>query len=193
MRWQMGVTMENNNIANCVNILACVWFKSLRSIYLHIIQMLEVYERAYKICQMLQCWLLSTSTSTKLHRDCGITVCTIKRKVILSNVKQKCGLLPTGSALNLIKLNLIEIELFIKMLYGVWSSLKPDHETKQISAPDAARSPIWNIWRPHIFSLLRISTMMKWFGNVNCVDTKAKNSKNFKFRNTVFLPKNPRY
>ena len=68
------------------------------------------------------------------------------RKVILSNVKQKCGPLPTGSAVNLIKLNLTEIELFIKMLYGVWSSLKPDHETKksprrmQVSPP--ARSPI---------------------------------------------------
>ena len=46
----------------------------------------------------------------------------IKRKVILSNVKQKCGPLPLGSAVNLNKLNLIEIELFIKMLYGIWSS-----------------------------------------------------------------------
>ena len=45
----------------------------------------------------------------------------------------------TGSAVNLNKLNLNEIELFIKMLYGVWSSLKPDHETKQISAPDAGQ------------------------------------------------------
>ena len=38
----------------------------------------------------------------------------IKRKVILSNVKQKCGPLPLGSAVDLNKLNLIEIELFIK-------------------------------------------------------------------------------
>ena len=37
----------------------------------------------------------------------------------------------TGSAVNLNKLNLIEIELFIKMLYGVWSSLQPDHETNK--------------------------------------------------------------
>ena len=75
----------------------------------------------------------------------------------------------------------------------VFSKTRPWN--KQISAPDAGQpsSQVWNIWRPHIFSLLRISTMMKWFGNVNCVDTKAKNSKNFKFRNTVFLPKNPRY
>ena len=36
------------------------------------------------------------------------------------------------------KLNLIEIELFIKMLYEVLSSLQPDN--KQISAPDASPS-----------------------------------------------------
>ena len=51
---------------------------------------------------------------------------TIKRKVILSNyVKQKCGILPPESAVNLDKLNLIEIELFIKMLYGVSSTTRP--------------------------------------------------------------------
>ena len=32
MRWQKGATMENNNIANYVNIFACVQFKSLSSI-----------------------------------------------------------------------------------------------------------------------------------------------------------------
>ena len=45
---------------------------------------------------------------------------------------------------------LIEIELFIKMLYGVWSSLQPDHETNesprrmQVSPParNDDRSPI---------------------------------------------------
>ena len=51
--------------------------------------------------------------------------------MILFNVNQKCGSLPLGSAVNLNKLNLIEIELFIKMLYGVWSSLQPDHETNK--------------------------------------------------------------
>ena len=79
--------------------------------------------------------------------------CTIKRKVILSNVKQKCGPLPLGSAVNLNKLNLIEIELFIKMLYGVWSSLQPDHETNksphrmQVTPParNDNRSRLWNI------------------------------------------------
>ena len=33
--------------------------------------------------------------------------------------------------MNLNKLNLIEIELFIKMPYEVWSSLQPDHETNK--------------------------------------------------------------
>ena len=51
--------------------------------------------------------------------------------MILSNVKQKCGPLPLGSAVNLNKLNLIEIELFIKMLYGVRSCLQPDRETNK--------------------------------------------------------------
>ena len=52
------------------------------------------------------------------------------------------------------------------MLYGVWSSLQPDHETnksprRMLVSPPARnddRSPIWNIWRPPIFSLPRIST-----------------------------------
>ena len=112
--------------------------------------MLQVYVRAYRlyvltneICQMLQSWdkLLSASSSTKIHRDCGITV---RSRVNLSNIKQKCGPLPTGSV-NLNKLNLIEIELFIKMLYGVWSSLQPDHDTNksprrmQVSPPAEER------------------------------------------------------
>ena len=92
--------------------------------------------------------------------------CTIMQKVILCKVKQKCGPLPPGSAVNLNKLNLIEIELFIKMLYGVWSSLQPDHETNksphrmQVSLParNDDRSPIWNIWRPLISFPPRIST-----------------------------------
>ena len=36
-----------------------------------------------------------------------------------------------ASRMNLNKLNLIEIELFIKMLYGVWSFLQPYHETNK--------------------------------------------------------------
>ena len=74
----------------------------------------------------------------------------IKRKVILSNVKQKCGPLSPGSAVNLNKLNITEIELLIKMLYAIWSSLQPDHETNksrrlmQVSPParNDDRSPI---------------------------------------------------
>ena len=47
----------------------------------------------------------------------------------------KMWALPPESVVNLNNLNLIEIELFIKMLYGVWSSLQPDHETN--------KSPRW--------------------------------------------------
>ena len=62
----------------------------------------------------------------------------------------KMRALPPESAVNLNKLNLIEIELFIKMLYEVWSSLQPDHETNksprrmQVSPParNDERSPI---------------------------------------------------
>ena len=64
------------------------------------------------------------------------------------------------------KLNLIGIELFIKILNGVWPSPQPDHETNksprrmQVSPParNDDRSPIWNILRSHIFSLPRITT-----------------------------------
>ena len=87
--------------------------------------------------------------------------------MILSNVKQKCGPLPSGSAVNLNKLNLIEIELFIKMLYGVWSSLQPDHETNksprrmQVSPPGQERwqvADLKHLKNSYIFSLPRIST-----------------------------------
>ena len=76
--------------------------------------------------------------------------------MILSNVKQKCGPLPLGSAVNLNKLNLIEIELFIKMLYGVWSSLQPDHETNN-SAPDASQPSSQERWQVADLKHLKIS------------------------------------
>ena len=82
---------------------------------------------------------------------------------------KKCGPLPKGCAVKLNKLNLIEIELFIKILYGVWSSLQTDHETNksprrmQVSPParNDDRSPIWkqkHLKTSDIFSLPRIST-----------------------------------
>ena len=158
-----GVKMENNNIANCVNIFACV---HLTVHYSHATSL-------WKGVPALRCHVQNMSNASEL-RQAVIewyfrnsswlwNYCTIKRKVILSNVKQKCGPLPLGSAVNLNKLNLIEIELFIKMLYGVWSSLQPDHETNksprrmQVSPParNDDRSPIWNIWRPLISFLFR--------------------------------------
>ena len=59
------------------------------------------------------------------------------------------------------------MELFIKMLYGVWSSLQPDHETNkcprrmQVSPParNDDRSPDMKHFKiSYIFSLPRIST-----------------------------------
>ena len=84
--------------------------------------------------------------------------------MILSNVKQKCGPSPPGSAVNLNKLNLIEIELFIKMLYGVWSSLQLDHETNKSPANQPSSQERWQVTdlkhlkTSYIFSLPRIST-----------------------------------
>ena len=118
--------------------------------------MLQVYERAYRLyvvtSKYVKCLRVETSCSRLvLQLNFIVTVeLSVKRKVILSNVKQKCGPLPPGSVVNLNKLNLIEIELFIKMLYGVWSSLQPDHETNksprrmQVSPParNDDRSPI---------------------------------------------------
>ena len=71
-------------------------------------------------------------------------------ELLYDQAESDCGPLPQGSAVNLNKLNLIERELFIKMLYGVWSSLQPDHETNksprrmQVSPParNDDRSPI---------------------------------------------------
>ena len=81
--------------------------------------MLQVYERAYrlyvvtyKMCQMLREKLLSKYFDW--NSSWLWNYFTIKRKVILSNVKQKCGPLLPGSAVNLNKLNLIKTELFIK-------------------------------------------------------------------------------
>ena len=106
---------------------------------LRIIQMLQVYERAYVLCvvtykifQILQSWdkLLSSSTSTEIHRDRGITARS-SGKWFCPMSNKNAALCLQQSAVNLNKLSLVEIELFIKMLYGAWSSLQPDHETNK--------------------------------------------------------------
>ena len=118
----------------------------------------------------VKCFRVETSSSGTSRNSSWLwNYCTIKRKVILSNVKQKCGPLPLGSAVNLNKLDLIEIELFIKILCGVWSSLQPDHETNKspprLQPGMMTGSPIWNICPTppfltisYIFCLPRIST-----------------------------------
>ena len=119
----------------------------------------------------VKCFRVETSCYIEWYLDWNSSwlwnYCTIKQKVIFSNVKQKCGSLPLGSAVNLNKFNSIEIELFIKMFYGVWPFLQPDHENKQISAPDASQPSSQERWQvadlkrfkiSYIFSLPRIST-----------------------------------
>ena len=140
--------MENNNIAR-------VRFKSLKNPFN--CTLFKCYKfmkgrtgSTLSRTKYVKCFRVETSCYRVVLR-LKLNYCTIKQKVILSNVKQKCGPLPLGSAVNLNKLDLIEIELFIKILYdGVRSSLQPDHETNksprrmQVSPParNDDRSPI---------------------------------------------------
>ena len=122
----------------------------------------KLYVIRYKICQILQSWdkLLSRVVLQKFIVTVELLYNQAESDFV--HVKQKCGPLPPGSAVNLTNWTVIETELFIKMLYGdygVWSSLQPDHETNksphrmQVSPParNDDRSPIWNIWRPLIY------------------------------------------
>ena len=94
--------------------------------------------------------------------------CTIKRKVILSNVKQKCGSLPPGSAVNLNKLNFNNWNRIVHQ-NALWSLVRSTTQpwNKQISAPDASQLSSQERWQvadlkdfkiSYIFSLPRIST-----------------------------------
>ena len=65
------------------------------------------------------------------HRD-SITIL-VSRTLKTQKFKLQYFRNETGCALNLNKLNLFEIDLFIKMPYGVWSSLQPDLETNKSS------------------------------------------------------------
>ena len=169
--------MENNSNANYVNIFGC----AIQKLKIHLIAYYSNAESLWKgvlaspqtsfgvrlsRIPALRCHVQNTSNASELRQaviEWYFRNSSWLRKVILSNVKQEWGPLPPGSAVNLNKLNLIEIELFIKMLYGVWSSLQPDHETNksphrmQVSPParNDDRSPIWNIWRPLISFLFR--------------------------------------
>ena len=147
-------------IATCMSIFNCVLFKCYKF-------MKGRTGSTLSRTKYVKCFRVETSCYIEWYLDWNSSwlwnYCTIKQKVIFSNVKQKCGSLPLGSAVNLNKFNLIEIELFIKMLYGVWSSLQPDHETNksprrmQVSPParNDDRSPIWNILRSLISFLFR--------------------------------------
>ena len=137
--------MENNNIANYVNIFACVRFKSLRAIKMRIIQMLQFYERAYllyivtyKICQMLQSWdkLLSSSALTEIHRDCGITVRS-ESDFVQCQAKMRAFAFRICSEFKQIELNWNRIVHQNALWCLVFSTIRPWN--KQISAPDASQ------------------------------------------------------
>ena len=152
----------------------CQYFRvcAIQELKIHLIAYYSNATSLWKSVPALRCHVQNMSNVSELrqarvvlqeiHRDCGITVRS-SGKWFCPMSNKKGGPLLQGSAVNLNKLNLIEIELFIKMLYGVWSSLQPDHETNkslrrmQVSPPDRNddRSPIWNIWRPLISFLFR--------------------------------------
>ena len=69
----------------------------------------------------IKCFRVETSCYRVVLQKFIVTV-----ELLYEQAESDCGPLPLGSAVNLNKLNLIEIELFIKMFHRVWSSLQPD-------------------------------------------------------------------
>ena len=122
--------------------------------------MLQVYERAYrlyvvtyKICQMFQSWdklewyfkkFIVTVELLYDQAESDFVQCQTKMRAFASRI---C------SEFKQIGLNWNRIVHQNTCLYGVWSSLQPDHETNksphrmQVSPParNDDRSPIWNI------------------------------------------------
>ena len=109
---------------------------------------------------MLQSWdkLLSSSTSTEIHRDCGITVRS-SRKWLRAFASRIC------SEFKQIELNWNRIVHQNALWSLVFSTTRPWN--KQISAPDASQPSSQERWQvadlkhfkiSYIFSLPRIST-----------------------------------
>ena len=111
---------------------------------------------------MLQSWdkLLSTSTVTELHRDCGIIVRSSGKWFCLMSNKNAGFASRIWSEFKQTELNWDRI---VHQNAGVWSSLQLDHATNKSPcrmpvcphATNDDRSPIWNIWRPLISFLFR--------------------------------------
>ena len=86
------------------------------------------------------CYVPLLSTSTLKGRDHGYAHArhlSLQNKFVGSTLNSKSPLpvQSPGSAVNLNNLNFIEIELFIKMLYEVWSSLQPEKNSYIFSLP----------------------------------------------------------
>ena len=176
MRWQKRVTMENNNIANYVNIFACVRFKSLRSLLLRIIQLLEVYERAdrlyvvtYKICQALRQAVMFHCYRLVLWLNFIVTVELLNDKAgsdfVQCQTKMRAFAFRICSEFKQIELNWNRIVHQNALWSLVFSATRPWN--KEISAPDASQPSSQERWQVadlkhlkncYIFCLPRIST-----------------------------------
>ena len=104
--------------AKAKDLFNCVLFKCYKF-------MKERTDSALSHTKYVKCFRVETSCY-RVYFDWNSSwlwnYCTIKRKVILSNVKQKFNW------------NRIVHQNALQWLYGVWSSLQPDHETNKPSA-----------------------------------------------------------
>ena len=136
--------------------------------------MLEVYERAYRLYvvtyKICQCFRVETSCYRVVLRLKFIVTVELlydhqaERDFVQCQTKMRAFASRICSELN--KLNIIKIELFIKMLYGVWSTLYSTTRlwNKQISVPVASQPSSQERWQvadlkhfkiSYIFSLPR--------------------------------------
>ena len=96
--------------------------------------MLEVYERAYRLYTLsrtkyIKCFSVQTSCyRLVLQLNFIVTVELLYDQAESDFVQCQTKMRAFASRIccDLNKLKSIEIQLFIKMLYGVWSSLQPD-------------------------------------------------------------------
>ena len=158
--------MENNNIANYVNIFASVCDSKAKDPFNCVLFKCYKFMKG-RICQMLQSWdkLLSSSTSTEIHRDCGITDDQAKSDFVQCQTKMRAFVSRICSEFKQVELNWNVVVHQNALWSLVFSTTRPWN--KQISAPDASQPSsqerwqvayLKHLWRPHIFSLPRIST-----------------------------------
>ena len=136
-----------NNIANYANIFACVRFTSLRSIYYPVFKCYKFMKvRTHSTLsrtKYVKCFRVETSSYRLVFRLKFIVTLELRYNQAESDFVQcQTKLRAFLSAVNLNKLN--SIELFIKMLYGVWSPLQPDHDANKSPRPMPVSPPARN-------------------------------------------------